>query len=362
MSLANWADSAFFGFQGRIRKGLAAHETRELDTMILSYALANQQYFEDIVNIDSIKQSVQRPVYGYQFNRVTTAVGSAMTTFPTGSLGTTVQVPLTFVTFTIPFATYNVSGYDNVDDFARIFDNVAAQHMRQMRTAIRQWMTNNIYINRTTVLPFVNTNIVNANFNAATDCWEIPGANPFAVMQSVMQQAGYGSSTYDALFDPKLWIQYLNSQAQGVGNATNLAWQFAKNPTMPDAGGYFDNIWQDLNIGGNVPIEPAYTNGTALVMPKNAFAMVPWMPYMYYDPKRNTSFDQYTGGYGTIGDDKYDMTYQLFGWNNQYDSSGGYGVAQGQMQNWQLGWTAAFVPAFFSNTGESAIYQFAITP
>ena len=367
MALANYYDSALFGFQGRVRKGLNDAELRELDTMVLSYALNNQQFFESVMNVNDIKKSVQRPVYGYQFNRITTANGSGMTTFPSGSLGSSVQIPLSFVTFTQNFATYNVTGLDNVFQFGEIFDNQAKQAMRQLRTGIRQWMTNNLYTNRTTVLPSVgNPALPNTTFNTSNYCWELGGtaATQYAAaMASIMRQSGYGASSYDALFDPTMYYQFQYSQAQGTMNATNLNYQFAKTPTMPAGGGYFDNIWEDLNLGTTVSIEPAYTNGSALVMPKNSFSFVPWMPANYYAPGFSKSFDQYVGGYGTIGDDIYDgLEYQIFGWNNQSDTSGSYGYAQSQTQNWQIGFTAAFVTAQLSNSGETPIYQFAITP
>jgi hypothetical protein len=361
--MANYVEANLLAFQGRVQAGLASAEVRELDTQVLQYALNNTQFFENITNITDIKKSVQRPVYGYQFNRITTANGSGMTTFPSGNLGSSVQIPLSFVTFTQNFATYNVSGLDNVFQFAQIFDNQAKQAMRQIRTGIRQWLTQNLYDNRTTVLPSVNTNIKNANFNASTYCYEVAAQQSYSLMASVMRQAGYGSSTYDALMDPTLYTQYQYSTAQGVGNATNLNYQFAKMPTAPGAGGYFDNTWEDLNLGTTVPIEPGYTNGTALVMPKNAFCFVPWMPANYYAPGFSKSFDQYVGGYGTIGDDMYQgLEYQIFGWNNQSDTSGSNGYAQSQTQNWQIGFTAAFLPAYLSNAGETAIYQFAVTP
>jgi len=363
MSLANYADSALLGFQGRVRAGLAANEVRELDTAVLSYALNNQQFFEGVMDINSIKKSTQRPVYGYQFNRIASTGGTGMTTQPTGTLGSSVQIPLTFVSFTETFATYNVSGLDNVFQFAQIFDNQAKQAMRNIRTRIREWLTSNLYSNRTTVLPLGVSNILNANFNSGNACYEISGQNPYADMTSVMRQSSYGASTYDALFDPILYPNFQFSSAQGTMNATNLNYQFAKTPTAPAPGGYFDNIWEDLNLGTEVAIQTEYTNGTALVMPKNAFAFVPWMPANYYAPGFSKSFDQYVGGYGTIGDDKYDgLEYQIFGWNNQSDTSGSYGYAQSQTQNWQIGFTAAFITSQLSNTGETPIYQFAIMP
>jgi len=357
MPSANYYDSALFVYQGRVRKGLTEAEVREKDTMVLQYALNNSQFFENVVNINEIKQSVQRPVYGYQFNRITTANGSGMTTFPSGGMGSSVQIPMSFVTFTQNFSTTNVTGLDNVFQFGEIFDNQARQAMRQIRTGLREWLTNNLYINRTTVLPYGTSSIKNATFDSATATYLVSGSNPYSKMTSVMRQASYGASSYDALFDPVLYPQFEFTQAQGVYNATNLNYQFAKTPTMPAPGGFFDNIWEDLNLANDV----GYEQGYALVMPKNSFSFVQWMPNVYYRPDTKKSFDEYVGGYGTIGDDMYDgLEYQIFGWNNQTDTTGSYGYAQAQTQNWQIGITVAFITAYLSNSGEYPIYGFAI--
>lgn len=364
-SLGNFADSLYNPFQARVRNGLAAAELRELDTMVLKYALDNQYLWEDRIDINAIKKSIQRVVYAYQFNRITTASGSGMTTFPSGSLGTTVQLPITFVTFTQNFALYNVSGLDNVFAKPEMFDNSAKQAMRLLRTSIRQWLTTNLYNNRTTTLPLGLTGIKNANWNSATDAYEIPSGSQWASnMASVMQQASYGYSSYDAFLDPVLFPQYQYSANQTSQNAINLSYQFDKNQqaNTPNMGGYFENLWPDMNLGTTVPIESGYTNGTALVMPKNSFCFIQWMPGSYYMPGFAKDFMGYTGGYGTIGDNMYPgLEYQIFAWNNQYDSSGSYGQAQGQQQNFQLGITLAFFVDYLSNTGESPIYQFALT-
>lgn len=351
--------SNLLAFQGRVMAGLAEHEMRELDTNVLQYALKNQEFIMGVPQIEAIKNSTVRPVYGYQFNRMSTTGGTGMTTFPTGPGGSTAQIPLTFVTFSETFQTFNVSGLDNVMQFAQIFDMLAMQAMRNIRTRVREWLTTNLYTNRTTYgLP----GLKNATFNALNDAFEIGGTNPYSAMTSVMRQNSYGDKTYDAFFDPTLYPQYQFTSAQGTMNATNLNYQFAKTPTAPGAG-YFNNIWEDLNLGTSVAIEPAYTLGTALIMPPKSFAMVPWMPEPYYGKGYSKSFDQYVGGYGTIGDDKYrEITYQIFGWNNQSDTTATNGYAQSQTQNWQIGLTLAFVTAFLSNTGETPIYQFALVP
>lgn len=365
----NFGTSALLGFQGRMLSTLSQFETRELDTMALYYALENEQVYEGLYNVNQVKQSAQRPLYLYAFNRITTANGSGMTSAPTGGQGTTAQIALSFVSFTQNFSTYNVNGLDNVMDFDAIFRNAATQAMRQIRTGLREYITNFLYTNRTT---YGIPTLKGANFNAVTNAFEIAAGSqqPYSIMESVMQQNSYGDSYYDIFMDATMYQNYRFSSAQGAGNATNLAWQFAKMPTAPGKG-YIDNIWQDLNLGTTVPTQAGYTNGICLMMPKSQpFAFVQWMPALYYDSNlKNTegklnnmaAFASYNGGYGTIGDDKLaKLNYMLFGWNLQSDTSALNGLAQSQTQQWQIGVNIAMITAYLSNAGESVIYQFAL--
>jgi len=360
----NFYTSALLGYQGRMAKGLSQWETREMDTMALYYALENTQAYETVYDVSSVKQASQRPLYLYAFNRITTANGSGMTSFPTGGQGTSAQISLSFVSFTQNFSTYNVNGLDNVFDFAQIFDNAASQAMRQIRVGLREYITEFLYTNRTTVASSSSGtgSLVGASFNSSTNAFEITSATPYSIMTSVMRQNGYSDAYYDLFMDSTMYQNYLYSQAQGVGNATNLAWQFAKMPTAPGKG-YIDNIWEDLNLGTTVPIQSGYTNGTCLMMPRRAFAFVPWMPELYRDPKNGgEKLTTYEGGYATIGDDKYrNLQYMLFGWKTQSDTSSNNGYAQSQTQQWQIGINIAMITAYISNAGETSVYQFALT-
>lgn len=369
----NFGTSALLGFQGRMLGKLAQFETRELDTMALYYALENQQVYENLYNVNEVKQSAQRPLYMYAFNRITTANGSGMTSFPTGGQGTTAQIALSFVSFTQNFSTWNVNGLDNVEDFDRIMKNATSQAMRQIRTGLRQYITNFLYTNRTQVgaSPSGTGVLKGANFNAATNCFEVSGNQPWSIMENVMQQNAYGDYFYDIFMDNTMYQAYRFSSAQGANNATNLAWQFVKRPIEPGAG-YIDNIWQDLNLGTTVPIQSQYTNGTCLMMPSSQpFAFVTWMPALYYADMPNNkgklnnmdAFASYNGGYGTIGDDKLQkLNYMLFGWNTQTDTSAQNGLAQSQVQQWQIGVNVAMITGYISNAGETTIYQFALVP
>ncbi len=369
----NFGTSALLGYQGRMLGALAGFETREMDTMALQYALQNEQVYESIYDVNSVKESAQRPLYLYAFNRITTANGSGMTSFPTGGQGTTAQIALSFVSFTQNFSTWNVNGLDNVMDFDAIMKNATSQAMRQIRIGLRQYITQFLFTNRTTVGTSTSGtgSLKGANFNATTNCFEISSAQPYSIMESVMQQMGYGDYFYDMFCDTAMYQNFRFSSNQGVGNATNLAWQFAKRPTEPGAG-FIDNLWQDLNLGSTVATQSQYTNGTCLMMPTSQpFAFVQWMPALYYKDMPNNkgklnnmdAFASYNGGYGTIGDDKYaKLRYMLFGWNTQTDTAATNGLAQSQVQQWQLGVNIAMITAYISNAGETSIYQFALVP
>jgi hypothetical protein len=352
---------------------LSQFEVREPDTMALSYALENSQVYESIYDVNSVKEATQRPLYLYAFNRITTANGSGMTSFPTGGQGTTAQIALSFVSFTQNFSTYNVNGLDNVEQFDNIMMNAMSQAQRQIRVGLRQYITNFLYTNRTTVGASSSGtgSLKGANFNAATNCFEVSGVQPYSIMESVMRQNGYSDFYYDMFCDTPMYQNFRYSSSQGVGNATNLAWQFAKRPTAPGKG-YLDNLWEDLNLGSTVPIQSNYTLGTCLMMPSSQpFAFVQWMPALYYKElpgnkgKLNNmdAFASYNGGYGTVGDDKYaKLRYMLFGWNTQSDTSLNNGYAQSQTQQWQIGVNVAMITAYISNPGETSIYQFALVP
>jgi hypothetical protein len=357
---ANYYDSALLAYQGRVMPAYNEAELRELNTEVLAVGLANQKYL--MVDIDSIKESTIRPVYGYQFVRKASTNGTAMTAFNTGIQGASAQVPLTWVAFTEEFFTFGTTGYDNVQSFDAIFENEMSQAQRNIRERLRIYLTTNLYTQRTQYNP---GGIKNGTWNSSTDAWEISDATkPFANMASIMRQNKYGYSNFDMFCDSALFSLYQYSSNQTANNAQNLSYQFSKTAVAPGAGGYFDNVWEDIILGNEVAIEAAYTTGTALVMPKNSFAFIPWMPKIYREG--GGDFESYSGGYGVVGDDKFpEMEYMVHGWKTQIDASATgtnqHGYSQDTVLQWQIGVYVAFQTSVLSNSGESPIYQFALT-
>ena len=357
MSAANYYDSALFGFQGRVNPDYNKAELRELDTEVLTVGLENQKYLMGVDEISRIKESTVRPVYGYQYVRKPSTNGTAMTAFNTGIQGASAQVPLTWIAFTEEFYTYGTTGFDNVMNPFELFDNEMQQAQRNLRERLRISLTNNLFTNRTT---YYAGNIKNATWDSANDAYTISDSNKvWANMASVMRQNKYGYSKYDVFADSALYSNFEYSIAQGTMNATNLAYQFAKTAVEPGAGGRMNNIWEDIILSNEVATQ--YSTGTALVLPQNAFAYIPWMPKKYLDGKGD--FESYAGGDGIVSDSVIPgLEYMVHGWKTQSDTSANHGFTQDYVIQWQIGIYVCFQTAVLSNAGETPIYQFALVP
>jgi len=365
---SNYYDSLLAQYQSPVRDEFNKAELRELETQVLNVGLENTDFLMNASEISRIKQSVNRPVYGYVKNRKPSTNGTAMTAFNTGIGGTSSQQTITWIAFTEEFYFNETEAMDNVFDEAELFRNEMSQAQRNIRERIRTWLTQQMYANRTGALSRGNSSTT--TFNAATNTFEISGNNatiPWSAMTSTLRWNKYGYSKYDVFADQQLYAGpngYEFQQAQATQNATNLAYQLKATPVPPQAGGYMGNVWEDIILGdSDVPYTGGYNSGAALCMPSNSFAFIPWMPKLYIDGKGN--YEDYAGGYGMVADDMVPgMEYMVHGWRTQADTTagGGHGYTQDSVTQWQVGCYVAYITQYLSNANETPIYFFALKP
>jgi len=363
---SNYYDSLLFGFQSPVRDEFNKAELRELETQVLNIGLENQDFLMNASNISKVKDSVNRPVYGYVKNRKASTNGTAMTAFNTGIGGTSSQQTLTWVAFTEEFYFNETEPADNVFTKDQLFKNEISQAQRNLRERLRTWLTQQLYNNRNGAVSRGNSSTT--TFNAATNTFEISGNQatiPWSAMTATMRWNKYGYSKYDVLADQTLYAGpngYEFQQAQATQNATNLAYQLNATPVPPGTGGYLGNIWEDIILGdSDVPYTGGYNSGAALCMPSNSFAFIPWMPKIYMDGSGN--YDDYAGGYGMVMDDTVpDMQYMVHGWRTQADTTAasGHGYTQDSVTQWQVGFYIAYITQYLSTANETPIYFFAI--
>jgi hypothetical protein len=368
MAQLNYYDSALLGFQSPVRDEYNKAEVREIADQVLENGMDNTKFLMKESNISNIKESVNRPVYGYVLNRKASTLGTAMTAFHTGIGGTSSQQTLTWVAFTEEFYFNETTPYDNVFDKEQLFKNEMSQAMRNIRQRITTWLYQDLYTNRSNALSRGNAAL--SNLNTATATFEISGnaaTLPMSAMTSTLRWNGYSYGAYDFFLDQTLYAGpngYEFQQAQGAGNLQNLAWQFDATKFPPMGGGYAGNIWESIYLNDtDIPYVGGYNSGAGLCLPPNAFAFIPWMPKIYKDGSGN--YEDYAGGYGMVYDDRIPgLEYMVHGWRTQADTTAnsGHGYTQDSVTQWQVGVYLAYITQWLSNPGETPIYFFALKP
>ena len=113
----------------------------------------------------------------------------------------------------------------------------------------------------------------------------------------------------------------------------------------------------------------------AIVLPQNSFAIIPFLPALFLNPKQGNDashFNDYGGGYGVIADGwgftDYNADYQdeplmygIHGWATQADNSGNNGSQIDKTMQFEIGLYIAFQSAVISNANETPIYEFGYT-
>jgi hypothetical protein len=358
----NYFDSALLGFTGRVDPRFNRPELRELESQVLTVGLENQKYLMDVDQIESIKQTTNRPVYVDQFVRKAATNGTGFAAFSTGPMGASQRTALTWVCFTETWSSFATTGQDNDIKSLAIFDNEVMQTQRNLRERLRIWLMGQLHSGRTSGGNL--TTPQGAVWNPATDAYEISDPTQFwATIASVMAQNKYYDKL-DVFADPILSRGWDFTIAQGVNNAVNTNYQ-AKD---------FKNVFRETILGNEVASE--YNNGMCLVLPENSFAFIPWLPALFTNPDSKHDFSNagtYTGGYGTIEDGmgygtSGDMgmmperlTYGIQGWATQANNVASNGATNDITQQYQMGLYVAFQSAVLSNPDESTIYEFGYT-
>lgn len=359
---ANYFDTALLGFTGRVAPRFNKPELRELESKVLTVGLENQQYLDQVM-VEDIKETLYRPVYADQYNRTAATNGTSFTAFNSGALGSSTRTAITWVGFTETFAIYGTTGQDNDLKWQMTFDNMMAQCQRILRERLRVWLMGQLHTYRTSGGNVTTIPAGLGTWNGSTNAYEINDqAQFFSKITQIMAMNKYYDKM-DVFCDNSLYPQYQFSVNQGVNNAQNLAYQF---------NGY-TNVFRDTLLGSYVSEE--YNNGMAIVLPENSFAIIPFLPALFLNPKNgkdSEGFTQYAGGYATVADGagygtyagdtmNEPLTYGVHAWTNQADNSASNGSTQDYTMNFQVGLYMAFQNAVISNANETPIYEFGYT-
>lgn len=345
--MADYVASALLAFQSKINKKFNAAELREQQNPILRQALTYSDFI--IGNVGQIKESDKRAVYTYYLKKTAAVNGTARTYAPTGVQGDSAQVALTWVTFSETLGINIQVGMDNVFDTMTLLDHQIMDKQRIIRERIGQYIVAQLYAARTQASPATtatrNMTWDGVNFAFVNDATE---KNLFFEnAASIMRQAKYYDKL-DVVADPLTAKLARFNQFQGVGNAQNLAYQFAQyNPS---------GIMEHASLGNEVATN--FNTGVALVLPTASFAVIPWIPKINRDGFGD--YESYNGGFGVLPDGAGQaLTYAVRGWAQKADTSAAGGTVQDIHLDMELSVDIAFNTAPISTAGETPIYEMA---
>jgi hypothetical protein len=343
--MADYVASALLAAQAKITPKFNEAELRERQNPILRVGLANQDYV--VQDVKSIKESEKRAVKGYQLKKIAADNGTTRSHNFTGSQGDSMEVDLSWSTYTETLGIFNNVGADNVLQYAEMLANQIAQKQRIIRERIGAALVAALHAGRTSTS---NTTVRNATFNSTNNAFDIAANDKdqfFAFLRSVMNQHKYYGGL-DVVVDSVLDPIARKIAAQGSANGTNLSYQLQGMNVMP----------HDI-LGTDVAVD-AYTNGgVALALPQNSFAFVPWIPKRYRQGFGVAMSD--IGIYTTMPDDTgLPLVYSLRGYAARADGSSTGGTVDDVKINWQLGVDVATQISDISTASETPVYEFAL--
>jgi hypothetical protein len=339
--MADLVSSNLLAFQSRISDRYAAKELREQQNPILATALGYSNFIVD--DPMAVKESERRSVYAYYIKRKAATNGTARAYNHTGTQGDSVQVALSWSTFSETFGINLTAGLDNVFKNQVQFDNQMLQAMRNLRERIGLSFLTSLHASRTQVK---NATIKNLAWNVTNFAFENASlqSNFFAQNAiSILRQHKYYDKI-DFITDSVINKQFDFLRAQGAGNSTNYSFQFQ------DVGAVMEHPLLSTSV------VTTYANGIALAMPQYSFSAIPWLPSI--NRKGQGDMTSYVGGFGTIADPTTPgLTYALHGYSNRVDASASNGSAQDVKMEFELSVDISFQIAPLSTANETPIFE-----
>lgn len=363
--MANYVSSNLVAAQAKFSAEFSAPEIRRKQNPALALALKNLT--ATIPNHTELRTREDRTVNAYLPKKILPGSGTTRAARPTGAVGDSVQVGLTWQTVAETFSWSFKQGDTNVFAGQDMLQNQIKQAVLNLHSRIGTILLNYLYTtrNQTLTIPYTNAVVQGVSPNASTFAYEVAGSDRnyfFQKAANVMTQLNYLGGL-DIIADPNAFVLAQQLRAQGVSNANNTGFQFDRISNLIMTNEVIDTNYQ--------------VNGSALVMPEGMFALLPWIP------KQNRvgygDYDEYVGGWGTLQDpfglsiDALQMdatgkivsvatplTYSLYAYSQASDNSAANGMTQDRVTVFEI--SLDFAPTLSPLTGanESVVNEFAM--
>lgn len=364
--MANYVASNLVAAQAKFAESFQAPEIRRKQNPALALALKNLT--ATIPTHTELRKREDRTVNAYLLKKILPGSGTTRAARPTGTVGDSVQIGLTWQTVTESFSWSFKQGDTNVFSGQEMLQNQLKQACLNLHSRIGTILLNYLYTNRNQIMtiPYTAATVQGVNANGTPNfAYEVAGSDKnffFQKAANVMTQLNYLGG-FDVIADPAAFVLAQQLRAQGTQNSANLAFQFDRISNL---------AMTNEAIDTNYP-----TNGTALFMPEASYSLLPWIP------KQNREgfgdYESYVGGWGTFQDpfglsiDELQMdatgkmvsvsnplTYSLYAYSQASDNGAANGQTQDRVTVFELSLDFAPTLAPLSGANESVVNEFAL--
>lgn len=357
--MSNYATAVLAKGQAIVTEKNQQSEQRRQMPTVFEMALKNQEY--SIPDANELRKSPLRPVEINYFANVPAGTATAKAYNHTGSYGDSGKVSLVYVQFVETMGIPRKIADNSIMTYQNIFNNLYEQRWKNLRTRHDIAALAFLYANRTQLTnALMDPQIQAAGFGPLnTGNYGSWNQNNFAIevnastqnlfiqrVKSVMA-ARFFEGDLDIVADLQHAAQFDYAAQQGAGNLANIAFQFA---------GTDISVTQML-------IDPNYSLGSVLAMPKGMFAGMCWNEALN---KRGVDDDP-GGAIGILGtiQDPFgsgavaDLSMYTQRADTSANTSGG--STQDIVDQWELTVTMAYALPPLSAAGDSVLTEFAAT-
>lgn len=347
--MANYTASILAKGQAKITAQFQAPEIRAQMPTVMGMALQNQHI--SIPDAQELRKSPLRPVDVNFFTNIAPGTATAKAALHTGTIADSSVINVTYVQTVETFSLPAKLADNNIFAYQELFNNQYEQKWRNLRTRQDNAALAYLYAHRCQLTSaVVNARAASANagtWNQTNFAEEIDNTNQKLFMQYLksFMAAQYYTGPYDVLSDLQIARGFEYEKNQGSSNANNFSFQFGN-----------ASVYTTQNV-----IDPAYTLGAALVMPKGTFAGLNWNEALNrrgWGTDPNSSL----GIVGTIGDPMGSgATADISIYSQRADTSSNTtgGSTQDFVDQYELTLTIGYVTPPLSLVGDSAVFEVA---
>lgn len=287
---------------------------------------------------ETIKNSDQRTKRTHILNRTDASSGTARSHSHAGNVGDSSIATLTWITRTRYFKMSAKMGDRNEENWSELFANRLLTAIMGLHEDIETYAIAWLNTNKSQVVKSLTP--ANVAWDAGDNVAEVAKADKdwFTMYaKSFMAQQHYNWGL-DCVADARIYALVEQALNQGGGNSTNLGFQ---------AGGieYIPSI-DDLT-------KPTGHEGSAYLIPKGTFGMIPWIP--------KVNRDNYTKGiyeYSNIADPMGSgLTFAVHSYSGGADNSGTYGETQDVNLFFEVSIDLTLVKSMLSTANETPVFK-----